>query len=85
MSDSEIGQSLGASELFVNWAGLYHQVLTNLSTDEIEKIAQTLIQYNPRTVILRPVIESIWEPIAQENSWQPFYDLLKEIQGGVRS
>ncbi len=82
MSDSEIGQSLGASELFVNWAGLYHQVLTNLSTDEIEKIGQTLIQYNPRTVILRPVIESIWEPIAQENSWQPFYDLLKEIQGG---
>jgi serine/tyrosine/threonine adenylyltransferase len=85
MSDSEIRQALGASELFLNWAGVYHRVLTNLSTEEIEKVEKTLIQYNPRTVILRPVIESIWEPIAQEDNWQPFSDLLKEIQGGVRS
>ena len=80
LSDSEIGQSLGASELFLNWAGLYHRILTNLSTDELDKLGQTLIQYNPKTVLLRPVIESIWEPIAQSNSWEPFYDLLKEIQ-----
>jgi serine/tyrosine/threonine adenylyltransferase len=80
LSDSEIGQSLGASELFLNWAGIYHRILTNLSTDELDNLGKTLIQYNPKTVILRPVIESIWEPIAQEDSWQPFYDLLKEIQ-----
>jgi serine/tyrosine/threonine adenylyltransferase len=80
LSDSEIGQSLGASELFLNWAGLYHRILTNLSPDELDKLRQTLIQYNPKTVLLRPVIESIWEPIAQSDNWQPFYDLLKEIQ-----
>jgi serine/tyrosine/threonine adenylyltransferase len=81
LSDSEIGQSLGASDLFVNWSGIYHRILSNLSPDAIEKIALTLNKYNPKTVILRPVIESVWEKIAQEDNWMPFYDLLKEIQG----
>jgi serine/tyrosine/threonine adenylyltransferase len=81
LSDSEIGQSLGASDLFVNWSGIYHRILSNLSPDEIENIALTLNKYNPKTVILRPVIESVWEEIAQEDNWIPFNDLVKEIQG----
>jgi serine/tyrosine/threonine adenylyltransferase len=81
LSDSEIGQSLGASDLFVNWSGIYHRILSNLSPDEIENIALTLRKYNPKTVILRPVIESVWEKITQEDNWMPFYDLVQEIQG----
>ncbi|TBR60493.1 hypothetical protein B4U84_06445 [Westiellopsis prolifica IICB1] len=80
LSNSEIGQSLGRSELFLNWSGIYHRILTNLTPEEIEKVAQTLVCYNPQTVILRPVIESIWEPITQEDNWQPFYTLLNQIQ-----
>ncbi|MBF2067305.1 MAG: YdiU family protein [Calothrix sp. C42_A2020_038] len=77
---SEIAQSLGASDLFLHWSGLYHHILTNLAPDEIDKVAQTLARSNPKTVILRPVIESVWEAIAQENNWEPFYELVKEIQ-----
>jgi uncharacterized protein YdiU (UPF0061 family) len=44
------------------------------------RIAETLAHYNPQTVLLRPVIESIWEPIAEEDNWQPFYELIKKIQ-----
>jgi serine/tyrosine/threonine adenylyltransferase len=80
LNDSEIGQSLGASDLFVNWSGIYHRILSNLLPSDIENIAQTLRRYNPKTVILRPVIESVWESIAQEDNWIPFDDLVKEIQ-----
>ncbi|MCX7593999.1 MAG: YdiU family protein, partial [Fischerella sp.] len=82
LKDSEIGQSLGTSELFLNWSGIYHRILSNLTPAEIEKVAQTLARHNPKTVILRPVIESIWEPIVQEDNWQPFYELIQQIQSG---
>ncbi|MDJ0736446.1 MAG: YdiU family protein [Nostocaceae cyanobacterium] len=80
LSESEIGQALGSSELFFNWSEIYHRILTNFSTDELEKIAQTLANHNPQTVIIRPIIESVWEPIIEEDNWQPFYDLLQKIQ-----
>lgn len=80
LSGSEIAQSLGASELFLHWSGLYHKILTNMAPDDIEKVGQTLVMANPKTVILRPIIESVWEPIAQDNNWEPFYNLIKEIQ-----
>ncbi|BAZ41097.1 hypothetical protein NIES4101_70590 [Calothrix sp. NIES-4101] len=80
LNDSEIGRSLGASELFLNWAGIYHRILTNLTVAEIEKVGQTLNQYNPKTVVIRPVIESVWEPIAQADDWTDFNDLIQEIQ-----
>ncbi|MGJ5675631.1 MAG: protein adenylyltransferase SelO [Nostochopsis sp.] len=83
LSNSEIGQSLGRSELFLNWSGIYHRILTNLTPKEIEQVAQTLVCYNPQTVILRPVIESIWEAITQEDNWQPFYELLNQIQSHI--
>lgn len=81
LSDSEIGQSLGASDLFVVWSGIYHRILTNLSLAEIDKFAQILARNNPKTVILRPVIEAVWQPIVEEDNWTPFYDLVQEIQG----
>ncbi len=82
LGDSEIGQALGGTELFLNWSGIYHRILTNLTPDEIEKIAQRLARYNPKTALFRPVIESVWEAIAQEDNWQPFYELVGKLQSG---
>jgi serine/tyrosine/threonine adenylyltransferase len=81
LADSEIKKAFGLSELFVNWSGIYHRILANLTPDELEKVGQTLNLYNPQTVILRNVIESIWEPITLADNWESFYSLLAEIQG----
>ncbi len=67
-------------EYLENWRNLYQQILTLLPSDEMDNIAQRLQQNNPKTVLLRPVIESVWEPIANEDNWEPFYNLLRQIQ-----
>jgi serine/tyrosine/threonine adenylyltransferase len=80
LADSEIKKAFGMSELFVNWSGIYHRILANLTPDELEKVSMTLNRYNPQTVIVRNVIESIWEPITLADNWESFYSLLAEIQ-----
>lgn len=69
-----------ASELLASWRSIYQQILSNLPPDEMNKIAQQLARSNPKTVLLRPVIEAVWESIANEDNWEPFYDLLRRIQ-----
>lgn len=71
-----------ASELLEKWRNLYQQILINLPHNEMDKIAQQLTRSNPRTVLLRPVIEAVWEPITNEDNWEPFYNLLKRVQTG---
>ncbi|MBD2629064.1 protein adenylyltransferase SelO [Trichormus variabilis] len=80
MNASEIIPALGASAIFDNWCVLYHQILNHFDPNQMDIIARTLAKYNPQTALLRPVIESIWEPIAQEDNWQPFYDLVQQFQ-----
>ncbi|MEH2333753.1 protein adenylyltransferase SelO [Nostoc sp.] len=80
MNSSDIVPVPGASGIFDDWCILYHQILNDLECDHIDVIAETLTVNNPQTVLLRPVIESIWESIAQEDNWQPFYELIKVIQ-----
>ncbi|WP_016952328.1 YdiU family protein [Anabaena sp. PCC 7108] len=80
MNSSVITPALGTSAIFDNWCLMYHQILNHFDPHEMEIIAQTLAKYNPQTALLRPVIESIWEPIAQEDNWQPFYDLVQQFQ-----
>lgn len=70
------------TELLTNWCNTYQQALANLPIQDMDKIAQTLQTSNPKTTPLRPVIESIWEPIANEDNWQPFNDLVKRLQSG---
>jgi uncharacterized protein YdiU (UPF0061 family) len=82
MNDTDIVPALGASEIFDHWCFLYHKILNYFDPQDMEKIAQTLVKYNPQTALLRPVIESVWEPIAQADNWQPFYDLLGRLQSG---
>ncbi|MBW4634493.1 MAG: YdiU family protein [Iphinoe sp. HA4291-MV1] len=82
MANSDIVPASGVSEVFDNLCILYHKILNDFDLGQIENIAQTLARYNPKTVILRPVIESIWESIVQEDNWQPFYELIERIQSG---
>jgi len=70
----------GASELLENWRNLYQQILNKLPPDEMANIAQQMQRSNPKIVLLRPVIEAVWEAIANEDNWEPFYDLLSKIQ-----
>jgi uncharacterized protein YdiU (UPF0061 family) len=63
-----------------SWREIYNHILQSLSTDELEDIAQRLRDKNPKTALLRPVIEEVWNAIAQEDNWEPFYELLKRIQ-----
>ncbi len=62
------------------WRKLYHHILVNLPSGEMDQIAERLRQHNPVTVLLRPEIEAVWQRIEQEDDWVPFYDLLQRIQ-----
>ena len=62
------------------WRSIYHLCLNKLPESEMEKVGDRLSINNPQTALLRPIIESIWQPITEENNWQPFYDLLQKIQ-----
>ncbi|ACK73242.1 protein of unknown function UPF0061 [Gloeothece citriformis PCC 7424] len=59
---------------------LYHALLNELPIEEMENVAKRLHQSNPKTALLRPVIESVWEAIATEDNWQLFYNLIEKIQ-----
>lgn len=63
-----------------DWRNLYQRILTMLPLDEMDNIVQRLQESNPQTVLLRPVIESVWESIAKEDDWEPFYELLRQIR-----
>ncbi|MEW6493907.1 MAG: protein adenylyltransferase SelO family protein, partial [Cyanobacteriota bacterium] len=43
-------------------------------------VATRLRDKNPKTALLRPVIEDVWNAIAQEDNWQPFYELVSRLQ-----
>jgi uncharacterized protein YdiU (UPF0061 family) len=68
---------------FEQWRSLYHQILTTFPEAEMEAIAQRLNQHNPSTILLRPEIEAIWEPIVVEDNWTSFNNLLKRIWESV--
>ena len=69
-----------AAELLEQWRQIYHRCLNELPPEDMAVVAQCLQQTNPETVLLRPEIEAIWEPITAEDNWQPFYDLLGRVQ-----
>lgn len=82
LSNPDFLETNASLELLEDWLNLYHKILTNVTQSEIDDIAEQMKRSNPKTVLLRPVIESIWEPIANEDNWQPFNDLLIRIQAG---
>lgn len=68
------------SSNFDTWKKLYHQALQNFIPDELDNIKNTLNQYNPQIIPVRNTIEEIWQPINDDDNWQPFYDLLDKIK-----
>ncbi|MBW4459015.1 MAG: YdiU family protein [Nodosilinea sp. WJT8-NPBG4] len=62
------------------WRQTYHRCLQSLEAEKMAGVALLLQRTNPATVLLRPEIEAVWEPITTDDNWQPFYDLLNKIQ-----
>lgn len=62
------------------WRQIYHQCLNNLPISEMETVGDRLNHHNPPTALLRPVIESVWQPITESDNWQPFYNLVNRLQ-----
>ncbi|MGB2925514.1 MAG: protein adenylyltransferase SelO family protein, partial [Limnothrix sp.] len=69
-----------AGSVLEEWQRLYQLALKEVPEDELNGIGDRLTAHNPKTALLRPVIESIWEPITVEDNWQPFNDLLDAIR-----
>jgi serine/tyrosine/threonine adenylyltransferase len=69
-----------AKEISESWQDLYHQCLNKIPATEMAQVSDRLKQSNPQFTLIRPVIESIWQPIVEEDNWQPFNDLVKQIQ-----
>ncbi|MGD1907983.1 MAG: YdiU family protein [Leptolyngbyaceae cyanobacterium] len=59
---------------------LYHQALQTLPVGQLGQVKAQLRGSNPQTVLLRPEIEAIWEPITIDNDWQPFEALVAKVQ-----
>ncbi|MGF1570215.1 MAG: YdiU family protein [Nodosilinea sp.] len=69
-----------AAAQLASWRQLYQNSLKLLPEAAMATVAHCLRRTNPMTVLLRPEIEAIWEPITQEDNWQPFYDLVQRVQ-----
>ncbi|MBE9158343.1 YdiU family protein [Nodosilinea sp. LEGE 06152] len=63
-----------------DWRQTYYRCLQSLDAEKMEGVASLLKRTNPETVLLRPAIEAVWEPITTDDNWQPFYDLLDKVQ-----
>ncbi len=77
------GQSDGGLQAVAEWREIYGRSLQALAMSELELVSKTLAQHNPSRVPIRSEIEAIWEPIANDDNWQPFYDLLNSIRQSV--
>ncbi|MBD2578597.1 YdiU family protein [Oscillatoria sp. FACHB-1406] len=67
-------------EIAEAWCETYYRCLNELPGEEMDRVRDRLRERNPKTALLRPVIESAWEAIAQEDNWQPFHDLVAAVR-----
>lgn len=68
------------SSLWEQWQTVYQGLLQQCRDAELEQVGLRLQAKNPQTALLRPIIESVWEPISLDNEWDPFYALLEQIR-----
>ncbi|MEP0800063.1 protein adenylyltransferase SelO [Funiculus sociatus] len=78
-SDSFLNSS-EATGLLEAWRNLYLQILLSLPESEMDNMLERLQRYNPKTVLLRPEIEAVWEKIDQEDNWELFYQLISRLR-----
>jgi uncharacterized protein YdiU (UPF0061 family) len=65
--------------LIQEWANIYQRFLIRHAIDDLELIQTQLIRYNPQTILLRPLIENVWDAIAQGDDWEPFNQLVRDL------
>jgi serine/tyrosine/threonine adenylyltransferase len=82
LNETELMPEVVSNAGYQQWLQLYHQVLSEMGESELAAIDRLLTRSNPQTILLRPQIEAIWEPIAQANDWVPFNNLLGKIRSG---
>jgi len=70
----------GAQVLLDQWRQCYHQALTVQSPEALSQMPERLRLTNPETVLLRPEIEAVWEPITAQDDWAPFYALVERVR-----
>ena len=68
-----------APQITENWRSIYHKCLQQTPTSAFDSISDRLSR-NPKTALLRSKIESVWQAISESNDWQPFNDLLWQLQ-----
>ena len=68
-----------SNQVKADWQELYQACLQQLSESEMAAVDDRLKQFNPDFTLIRPVIESVWQPINREDNWQPFNDLVTKI------
>jgi uncharacterized protein YdiU (UPF0061 family) len=66
------------ANLWNRWKIHYFNLL--LQQSEVDHIRQCLQTHNPTTALLRPLIETAWKPIVEDDDWTEFYALLQRIQ-----
>ena len=76
---SQIFNEVQPTELIEPWRQFYYHLLQVRSPEDMDEMAKRLRQHNPQQSLLRPVIESVWEPIALEDNWEPFYELVRRM------
>jgi uncharacterized protein YdiU (UPF0061 family) len=77
---SQIFSEAETSAVVAHWRQFYCHVLQSLSAADLDKMVDRLRQQNPEQSLLKPTIEAVWESISVEDNWQPFYELVKQIQ-----
>jgi serine/tyrosine/threonine adenylyltransferase len=70
----------GKEPIINQWQQLYQRAIRALTPEQLSIVGDTLQQSNPAVVPLRPLIEEAWERITLEDNWQPFYDLVQQLQ-----
>ena len=79
--ESTILENSNLSEIHgKNWRQFYFKNLRQISPEQIDKIRETMNQFNSKIPLLRPQIEEVWSAIADEDNWQPFDELVNKIQ-----
>jgi uncharacterized protein YdiU (UPF0061 family) len=79
-SESDLLSPVAWQAQLEQWRQLYHRLLQQYPDAEILAIKERLQHNDPSTVITRPQIEAIWEPIMMEDNWQRFNDLVQRLQ-----
>ena len=63
-----------------SWRNLYCKCLNRIPLAEAELIGDCLLSHNPQVTLLRPIIESVWQAISESDDWQPFDNLVRQLQ-----